>query len=57
MDAEIPGQLGVDDDPAGQAQRTENVRQYVHRRSPGRESGVSVNLSGSAIILANARFT
>ena len=52
--AEIAGQLGVDDHSARQAQRAENVRQNVHWKP---ESGVSVNLSGSPIILANRGFT
>ncbi len=51
--AEIAGQISVDHDSAGQAKRAQDLVENVHR-SPGgmRRSGVSVNLSGTAIILA-----
>jgi hypothetical protein len=54
MHAEIAGQLGINDHPAGQAQGAKDVGQHVHG---SRVPGVSVKLSGSTIILANYRFT
>ena len=41
--------------PPGQAQRSEHVAQNIHKRPPPKQSGVSVNLSGSTVILANPR--
>jgi hypothetical protein len=56
-DAEVAVQVGVDDDPSGQAQRAKNIAQCIHESTLlERQSGVSVNSSGNAVILANQRF-
>ena len=56
--AEIAGQLGIDHHAAGQAQRAKDVVQNVHERPLSEYvCGVSVKLSGTAVILANRVFT
>ena len=55
LDAEVTVQVGVDDDPAGQPQRAEDVAENVHDREWMKpQSGVSVNSSGKAVIFSES---
>ena len=55
LHAIIAGEFAVDDHAAGQAKRTQDVVENVHRLRPRAAyvCGVSVNLSGKPVILAN----
>jgi hypothetical protein len=54
--AEIAAELAIDHDPAAQAKRSQDIVENVDRRSPSAYvCGVSINLSGTPIILANGR--
>jgi len=55
-DAEVTTELPVDHHSAAQAQRAEDLVQNFHVQVPaGGQSGVSIKLSGTPIILANCR--
>jgi hypothetical protein len=52
----VAGELGIDDDAAGKAQRTEYLVENVHQCPlQAYVCGVSINLSGRQIILANVQ--
>lgn len=56
-DAEVAAELAVDHHAAGQAQRTKDVVENVHRRPPpAYVCGVSINSSGKPVILASEQF-
>ena len=52
VDAKLPRKSPVDDDATGKPQRCQYLVENVH---VGPQFGVSVNLSGNLIILANRR--
>src|SRR4029079_1860623 len=55
-DAEVTAEFPVDHHPAAQAQRAEDLVQNFHVQVPADgQSGVSIKLSGTPIILANCR--
>jgi hypothetical protein len=58
VDAEVAAEFAVDHHPAAQAKRPQYVVEDVYRRSPSAYvCGVSINLSGTQIILANPLLT
>jgi hypothetical protein len=54
QDAEVAAERAVDHDSAGQPEGAQDFIEDVHARSlQSRRSGVSINLSGNPVILAN----